>query len=99
MSDMVNHPPHYNSGKIECIDAIESATIGKSGFEAYLVGNIMKYLWRYNQKNGIEDLKKAQWYLNKLVEVVQKRETGALVGKEDESYNVKFDKGIVFTTC
>ena len=65
--DNVNHPPHYNQQKVECIDAIESAT--GAGFESYLQGNILKYIWRYNYKNGTEDLKKAQWYLNKLIEV------------------------------
>ena len=65
--DMVNHPPHYNQYGIECIDAIKACT-GK-GFEAYLQGNILKYLWRYDYKNGVEDLKKAQWYLSKLIEI------------------------------
>ena len=64
--DNVNHPPHYNQAGIECLDAIEAAT--GDGFEHYLQGNILKYLWRYRYKNGIEDLKKAQFYLNKLIE-------------------------------
>ena len=64
--DNVNHPPHYNQAGIECLDAIEAAT--GEGFEHYLQGNILKYLWRYRYKNGIEDLKKAQFYLNKLIE-------------------------------
>jgi len=66
-SDMVNHPPHYNQQGIECIEAIHAAT--GEGFEYYLQGNIMKYLWRYRYKNGIEDLEKARWYLDKLIEV------------------------------
>ena len=65
--DMVNHPPHYNKAGIETIDAIHAMT--DDGFEYYLQGHIMKYLWRYSNTNGIEDLKKAQWYLNKLIEV------------------------------
>lgn len=65
--DMVNHPPHYNQKSIECIDAIESAT--DEGFEYYLQGNIIKYLWRYRYKSGIVDLQKAKWYLNKLIEI------------------------------
>lgn len=65
--DMVNSPPHYNKAGIECIDAIGAAT--DEGFEYYLQGNIIKYLWRYRYKNGVEDLEKAQWYLNKLIEV------------------------------
>ena len=64
---LVNSPPHYNQTGIECIDAIEAAT--GEGFEYYLQGNIMKYLWRYRYKNKTEDLKKAQWYLTKLISV------------------------------
>jgi hypothetical protein len=66
-TDMVNNPSHYNQAGIECIDAIMAAT--EEGFEYYLQGNIIKYLWRYRYKNGIEDLEKAQWYLTKLIEV------------------------------
>jgi len=66
--DMVNSPPHYNKAGIECINAIQAAT--GDGYEYYLQGNIIKYLWRYRYKNGVEDLKKAQWYLNELVEEV-----------------------------
>ena len=64
--DNVNKPPHYNQAGIECIEAIQAAT--GNGFEYYLQGNIIKYLWRYRYKNGVEDLKKAQWYLTKLIE-------------------------------
>ena len=64
-TDNVNSPPHYNKNSIECIDAIASAT--DNGFEYYLQGNIIKYLWRYRYKNGVEDLKKAEWYLKKLI--------------------------------
>ena len=64
--DNVNKPPHYNQAGVECIEAIQAAT--DSGFEYYLQGNIIKYLWRYRYKNGVEDLKKAQWYLTKLIE-------------------------------
>ena len=69
LEDMVNHPPHYNKAGIECIDAIKAMT--DDGFEYYLQGNIMKYLWRYRYKNGVEDLKKAQWYLTLLIDVVE----------------------------
>ena len=65
--DMVNHPPHYNKAGIETIDAIRAMT--DDGFEYYLQGNIMKYLWRYRYKDGSQDLKKALWYLNKLIEI------------------------------
>lgn len=66
--DNVNHPSHYTKGKVECINAIESATVGKTGIDAVCVANVIKYLWRYEEKNGVEDIKKAEWYLQKLIE-------------------------------
>ena len=70
--DVVNKPSHYNQAGVECIEAIEAAT--DNGFEYYLQGNIIKYLWRYRYKNGIEDLKKAQWYLNKLIKIKEEQQ-------------------------
>jgi len=67
MEDMVNHPPHYNQNGIECIDAIKAST--GDHFKDYLKGNIIKYLWRFNYKGKpMEDLRKAKWYLDKLIE-------------------------------
>ena len=63
---MVNSPPHYNQRGIECIDAIAASTA--EGYQYYLQGNIIKYIWRYRYKNGVEDLKKAKWYLEKLID-------------------------------
>tara|TARA_R100001163_G_scaffold43782_1_gene33026 strand:- start:2179 stop:2406 length:228 start_codon:yes stop_codon:yes gene_type:complete len=71
MTDMVNSPPHYNSGDIECIDAIKES-MSSEAFKGYLKGNIQKYIWRYENKKGVEDLKKAQWYLNKLIKTLEK---------------------------
>tara|TARA_Y100001938_G_scaffold22442_1_gene28889 strand:- start:3248 stop:3475 length:228 start_codon:yes stop_codon:yes gene_type:complete len=71
MPDMVNSPPHYNSGDIECIDAIKESMTPEA-FKGYLKGNIQKYIWRYENKKGVEDLKKAQWYLNKLIKTLEK---------------------------
>ena len=68
--DNVEHPSHYNQDGIECIEAIK-ASLG-TGFPDYCKGNVMKYLWRYKYKNGLEDLKKAQVYLNWMVEAVEK---------------------------
>jgi hypothetical protein len=65
--DSINHPSHYTQGKIECIDAIEESTKGLIGISAVCVANVIKYIWRYKFKNGIEDLKKARWYLDKLI--------------------------------
>lgn len=64
--DIVNKPAHYNQSAIECIEAIEAA-LGKEQFKGYLKGNLIKYIWRTDHKNGMEDLKKAQWYLNRLI--------------------------------
>lgn len=66
-TDMVNGPPHYNQAGIECIDAITAATSGKTGIEAVCVANVIKYLWRYELKNGVEDVRKARWYLDRLI--------------------------------
>ena len=68
--DMVNHPLHYTSGKIECIDALEAATSGLEGIEAFCTANAIKYLWRWKHKNGVEDLRKSIWYINHLIEHV-----------------------------
>ena len=65
--DVINHPSHYTQGDIECIDAIKAATVGKTGIEAVAVANVVKYLWRYEEKGGLESVRKAQWYLNKLI--------------------------------
>lgn len=71
MSNNVEHPSHYNQGGIECIEAIKAATVGKTGIEAFCVGNAIKYLFRYEEKNGLEDVKKAQWYINRLIEELE----------------------------
>ena len=69
--DMVNSPIHYNKAGIETIDALQAMLV--DGFDYYLQGNIVKYLWRFRYKNGLEDLKKAQWYLNKLIETYEEK--------------------------
>lgn len=68
MSDMVNHPPHYKSGGIETIDFIEAKEL------PYHLGNVVKYISRAGIKSHcpIEDLRKAQWYLNRYVELMEK---------------------------
>ena len=73
MKDNVNQPSHYNQGDIQCIDAIRAA-MGNNPvkFTAYCLGNVMKYLWRYEHKNGVEDLKKAQVYLGWMIEELTK---------------------------
>ena len=69
--DNVNSPAHYGQGNIECIEYIFDF-LGDEEIIGYLRGNIAKYLHRWRYKNGIEDLKKAQWYLNKLIEHEEK---------------------------
>lgn len=66
-SDAVNHPSHYTQGGVECIDALQAATINLSGIEAVCTANAIKYLWRWKQKNGKQDLEKARWYIEKLI--------------------------------
>ena len=68
--DVVTKPYHYNTGNIECIDAIEES-MSSVAFKGYLKGNCMKYLWRYDYKGKqVEDLQKAQWYLARLLNQV-----------------------------
>lgn len=67
MSDILNHPSHYTQGGIECIDALAAATINLKGIEAVDTANAIKYLWRWDEKNGVEDLKKAIWYIQHLI--------------------------------
>ena len=72
--DMVNHPSHYTQGGIECIDALKAATVSKTGIEAVCTANAIKYLWRYEEKNGIEDVKKARWYIDRLIRELEEKE-------------------------
>lgn len=67
MSDNIN-PDHYKTGGIEVIEYM-AAKMSKEQFEGYLLGNIIKYTSRFQHKNGLEDLRKAEWYLTKLIEI------------------------------
>lgn len=73
VTDNVNHPKHYGQGDIECIEYIADF-LSYDEYVGYLRGNVAKYLHRWRYKNGLEDLKKAQWYLSKLVEEVENEE-------------------------
>jgi protein of unknwon function (DUF3310) len=66
--DNVNHPSHYETGKIECIDVMLE-TQGEESVKAFCICNAMKYLYRHKKKNGDEDVRKASWYLNKYLEL------------------------------
>lgn len=67
--DAVSHPAHYTSGGIECIDCIKAA-LGEN-FIGFLIGNVFKYCYRYRNKNGLEDLKKAAWYLDRAIKEIE----------------------------
>ena len=70
--DYVNPPPHYQtSSGLETIDVIEAFTENLTGYEATNTGNILKYIFRWKSKNGLEDLKKARWYLDRLIKLVE----------------------------
>ena len=70
MNDNVNKPSHYTFGKYECIDVLTELCNANNlqGIEGFLYGNVIKYLWRYKHKNGIEDLNKAKWYLERVID-------------------------------
>ena len=71
LADPVNKPAHYRQGGIECIDAIK-ASMTDEAFIGYCKGNTQKYLWRLGLKDSaLQDAKKAQWYLNKLIETME----------------------------
>lgn len=95
MAERVNHPPHYNAGGIECIDALEAATSGLQGIEAFCTANAIKYLWRWKLKNGEEDLQKAVWYINRLIQRAGagKRRKGA-IQYEREQTRLRAETGI-----
>lgn len=80
--DMVNHPPHYTQGGVECIDAIRAAVMGKDPYEAWLVGQVIKYLWRYNFKNGYEDVRKAEFYLKRLLLRLAEKDVSQMLEEE-----------------
>lgn len=77
MTDNVNHPSHYTQGKVECIDAIDAATCDLPGPDSFYVGQVIKYVWRYSIKgNPLEDLRKARWYLDRIIAKYADEEAG-----------------------
>jgi hypothetical protein len=89
MHDPVNSPKHYadTCGGIECIEAIE-ASMSMEEFKGFLKGNVQKYVWRYAQKNGAEDLNKAKWYLDRLITLREMEEAMAKATIRDSSKKV-----------
>jgi hypothetical protein len=84
MKDNIN-PSHYKQGKVECIDAIESATINKKGLDAVCTANVIKYIWRCEDKGGVEDMKKALWYLERMIK--SHEEETVLFTRTSEPFN------------
>lgn len=84
MADPVDHPPHYNAhpSGVECIDVIESL--------GFLVGNAIKYLWRYQLKHGLQDLQKARWYVER--ELDRRERDSRSVGRHTQRSDAAFEK-------
>ena len=83
--EMVTRPPHYQSESgLEVIDVIEAFTTNLNGIEATDTGNIIKYMCRWKSKNGLQDLRKAAWYLEHLISKVEEQEEEELFEKENE---------------
>lgn len=72
--DNVNHPAHYNAGKIEVI-VIQEDQLSPEEYRGYIKGQVIKYITRERHKNGLEDLKKARWYLDRLIQKLEKEAT------------------------
>ena len=72
MKDVVNHPSHYESGQFECIEVMME-TQGKIAVQSFCICNAFKYLYRHRNKNGLEDVKKALWYINKFIELEESK--------------------------
>ena len=73
VNDPVNHPSHYQGNGVECIDCIASAVSGLDGFHGFCAGNAIKYIFRFSHKNGVEDLRKAEWYIDRLIKAIPGR--------------------------
>jgi len=99
MTDNVNKPEHYTQGNVECIDAIESATTGLTGIVAVCIANVIKYVWRFGRKNGIEDLDKADYYLQRIRTLIRNKETKgtAFEGLQEELQQQEKDR--YFSIC
>lgn len=90
MGDAVNHPDHYQMGNgLEAIEIIDSMTKGLEGIEAFDIGNAAKYMMRYKRKNGKQDIEKAVWYLQHLIDHMNKE-----VKKQIDELNVKMNGGV-----
>lgn len=82
--DNINHPKHYETDKVECIEAME-ITQGRAAVMSFCLCNAFKYLWRHQRKNGVEDIKKARWYLDKYIELAEKERVPVCKELKEES--------------
>ena len=74
-NDIVNHPGHYETGKFECIEVMQEA-LGTDAVKDFCICNAFKYLYRHKRKNGLEDVKKAKWYIDKFLDLCSDSEEG-----------------------
>ncbi len=88
--EMVSHPKHYIRGGMETIDVIQAFTEGLDGIEAYDTGAILKYICRWKQKNGRQDLEKAMWYLQHLIDHIDENTTTVKVSQPGEVGYITF---------
>jgi len=95
ISDDISHPSHYTAGKVECIDAIESATQGLCGVTSVCVGQVIKYVWRYSHKGTPEkDLAKADFYLQKLRGIIAEQNTKPIEQTKTANF-IKEEKDLI----
>lgn len=87
-NDNINHPKHYETDKVECIEAME-ITQGRAAVMSFCLCNAFKYLWRHQRKNGVEDIKKARWYLDKYIELAEKEGVPVCKELKEERYGIK----------
>lgn len=93
MKDNVNHPSHYETGKFECIEVMLE-TQGKEAVKNFCICNAFKYIYRHNNKNGVEDIKKAKWYLDKYIEIDESEECKDPITDRLSFINENFHKSI-----
>ncbi len=84
MADRVDHPSHYDTGRYECIEVMEEV-MGREAVKSFCVCNAFKYLYRCGRKNGLEDLKKARWYLEKRIEMEDEEDEHEGMGGEERT--------------
>lgn len=101
MSDKINHPEHYTQGGVECIDAIDSVICGfENPVEAFYTAQVLRYIWRWPHKNGLEDLQKAQWYLDRLIEKIESgANLGPVSGSEEVCDCKYYDDSLGYGLC